>query len=183
MPESSEQKARSRARIVEAASRLFRGRGYRDTSVDDLMADAGLTRGGFYAHFESKAALLGAALEAAFAESRRNLFEGRLAALRGDAWRRAASERYLSREHQRRPEEGCAVPALGAEVARAEPEVRDAFEAEVRAILDAMSERLDGDRARAMRLLSTWVGATLLSRAVHSPRLADAIRRAAREAC
>ena len=183
MPDPSEQKARSRARIVEAAARLFRGRGYRDTSVDDLMADAGLTRGGFYAHFESKAALLSAALEAAFAEARCNLFEGRLASLRGEAWVRAAATRYLSPAHQERAGAGRAPPPLGAEVARAEPEVRDTFEAEVRAVLDAMTERLDGDRARALRLLSTWVGATLLSRAVRSPRLADAIRRAAREAC
>ena len=112
-----DQKLRSHAKIVRAASQLFRRRGYRATSVDVLMNEAGLTRGGFYAHFENKAALLRTALQDAFAESRANLFERGLDGVEGDAWLVRAAARYLRRGHVEQPERGCAIPSLAAEVA------------------------------------------------------------------
>jgi TetR/AcrR family transcriptional repressor of nem operon len=181
MPYPPDHKPRTRVRIVSTAARLFRERGYSRTSVDDLMAEAGLTRGGFYAHFESKTMLLVAAIEHAFQESRANLLEGRLASLRGPQWRMAAAERYLADAHRAQPGQGCAVPALGAEVARGEPTVRDAFERELARLVAGMAERLGGDRAQALRALSTWVGAITLARAVRDPELARAILDAARE--
>jgi TetR/AcrR family transcriptional repressor of nem operon len=184
MPYSAEHKPKTHARIVEHASRLFRRDGYADTGVDALMNAAGLTRGGFYAHFRDKAALLAEALERAFDESHDNLLGGRLAHLSGREWLRAAGARYLAASHRDSPDQGCAIPALGAEVSRAPKRVRRRFGLQVVRMLDGIGERLGGGadgRREAMALLASWVGAILLARAVGDSELADEIGAAVRE--
>ncbi|HJL17038.1 MAG TPA: helix-turn-helix domain-containing protein [Sandaracinaceae bacterium LLY-WYZ-13_1] len=184
MPYPPEHKRRTRARIVAAASRLFRRRGFGATSVDALMGAAGLTRGGFYAHFRSKAELLEAALAAAFEESRQNLLARGLEDSRGEAWLTRAASRYLGPDHLRALDEGCAVPALGAEVSRSGDGPRRAFERELTRLIDGLATRLGGPhaRARSLRALSTWVGALTLARAVHDPAFAEEILASARHA-
>ncbi len=179
----AEQKAESRERIVEAAARLFRARGFRETSVDDLMGEAGLTRGAFYAHFEDKVALLDAALRESFAEARRGMFERGLEGLRGAAWIDRARARYLATRHLRELGEGCAAAIFAREVPRV-PEARATYTAEVTRIVDAMAARLDGPgaRAEAWRLLSQWAGALMLARAVDDPRVAREVLAAVRDA-
>lgn len=177
-------KAHTHARIVDTASRLFRRDGYAGTGVDRLMEAVGLTRGGFYAHFRDKAALLSEALDHAFEQSRQNLLEGKLAELSGAEWVQAATERYLDPRHRRHPDSGCAIPALGAEIARAPARVRRRFSVNVVGLVDAMATRLGGtarDRRRALAMLSSWIGALLLSRAVGDAALSDEILRSARE--
>lgn len=179
MPHSSDQKAHSRSRIIAAAARLFRERGYVRTSVDDLMAEAGLTRGGFYAHFANKAALFQAALEAAFAQSAENLLGRGLDDVGGEPWLERARQRYLSSAHLESPANGCAIPSLGSEVARAEPSVREAFGSGTDALVSKLAARLGGDparaRARVIRELARWSGALLLARAVSDPTLREEI--------
>lgn len=179
MGHPAEQKQRSRENIVTAASRLFRRRGYRQTSVDDLMAEAGLTRGAFYAHFRSKADLFEAALGSAFAEARENLLERGLEALEGDEWLSRAAQRYLSPAHRDTPDDGCAIPSLASDVTRLDDGIRAVFAREVETILKATSARIGGDpreaRKRAIRHLATWVGGLLLSRAVPEGALSDEI--------
>lgn len=185
MPWSPDHKARTRERIVRAASKLFRRRGYEQSGVDEVMAAADLTRGGFYAHFEGKSDLFAEALERAFDESEHNLFEGRLAGLEGDAWHAAAAARYLATKHRDQPEAGCPIPALGAEVTRGPRALRGRFGARVARVVDRIAERLGGGpgaRRRAIVLLSTWAGAVLLARAVGDRALADEILDAARAA-
>lgn len=178
-------KEERRARIVSAASRLFRRRGFGATSVTDVMRETELTHGGFYGYFEDKVALFGEALGDAFAQARTNLFERGLEGLEGDAWLDAAAARYVTMKHRDAPEQGCAVPALGAEVARGPRTIRHRFTTEVRAMLDAMATRIGGDPAVARRVaaryLATWVGALLLARAVDDRTLAESILEAARE--
>jgi len=184
MPYPPEHKPKTHARIVEVASRLFRAEGYRATGVDKLMSAAGLTRGGFYAHFRDKAQLLVEALDRAFDESSENLFARGLEGVEGEDWVRAASNRYLSPEHRAGMADGCAVPSLGSEVARASRPVQKAFAKRVERMLDGMTARLGGGaeaRRRAIGLLSTWVGALLLSRAVGEKKLGEEILDAARE--
>jgi TetR/AcrR family transcriptional repressor of nem operon len=169
---------------VEVASRLFRQDGYRATGVDRLMSAAGLTRGGFYAHFRDKAQLLIESLELAFDESA-NLLERGHEDLVGEAWVRAAARRYLSLEHRSGLADGCAVPALGSEVARAPKTVQKAFARRITALIDAMADRLGGGahaRRHAIALLSSWVGAMVLSRAVGDKALGEEILAASREA-
>lgn len=184
MPYPAEHKLKTHARIVDMASRLFRRDGYAGTGVDTLMNAAGLTRGGFYAHFRDKAALLSEALDRAFDESYENLLEGKLEAVTGTEWLRAASRRYLSSSHRQSPDLGCAIPALGAEVSRAPARVRRRFASQVKRMIDGMSERLGGGargRREATALLASWVGAILLARAVGDSALADEISASVRE--
>ena len=157
---------RSHEGIVRMAARLIRERGIAGASVDDVMQAAGLTRGGFYAHFRDKTAMVSEALGYAFAEARRNLLE---IDATGDAWLRRASERYLSDAHLAEPGRGCAVPTLGADIARGPAELREAFTREVESVIDGVAEKLGGGaagRKRAIAFMATSVGAVLLARAV-----------------
>lgn len=184
MPYPPDHKPKTHARIVRVASRLFREAGFQATGVDRLMSAAGLTRGGFYAHFRDKTQLLVESLELVLDESRANLLERGLGELEGEAWARAAAKRYLSPGHRSAPGDGCPVPALGAEVARAPRSVQRAFAARLDGILTGMAARLGGGaagRRRAIQLLSSWVGALLLSRAVGERRLGEEILAATRD--
>jgi TetR/AcrR family transcriptional repressor of nem operon len=176
--EGSSKKQRTHERIVREASRLVRERGAEAMGVDHVMDAVGLTRGGFYAHFDSKSALVTRAVEAAFEEALVRLFSGdqREGA---DAWLARATLRYLSRAHVEAPGRGCAAPSLAGEVARGPVELRRAFTAGLSRVLDALAERL-GDRRRALFVMSTWVGALTLARALDEPRLADELLDAAR---
>lgn len=172
MPYTAEHKARTRARIVAVASRLFRRDGYHQTGVDALMGAAGLTRGGFYAHFKDKSALLIEAIEHAFDQSADNLFGRGLNDLYGAEWLRAAAQRYLTLGHRRQPEAGCAVPTLGSEVARGARPVRKVFDARQRDMIERVAERIGGDREMATALVASWVGALVMARI--APRRAQA---------
>ena len=97
---------RTRVTIVDAAARLFRRDGFDKTSVAALMGAAGLTHGGFYAHFRDKNELLIAALERAFDQSEQNLLEGKLEGLEGAPWREHAAGRYMAMSHRDQPAEG-----------------------------------------------------------------------------
>jgi len=175
-----EQYERTHAGIVRTAARLVRERGISGASVDDVMQAAGLTRGGFYAHFRDKTAMVGEALHEAFREARKNLLEFDL---EGDAWLGKASERYLSEAHLDQPGRGCAVPSLGAEVARADAEVGEVFAREIDHVLGGIQQKLGGGkdaRRRAIMFLSTAVGAMVLARGVGARSLALEILSTAR---
>lgn len=165
-------KPRVHLEIVRAAARLFREVGIQATGIDRLMGEVGLTRGGFYAHFASKAALADEALAFIFAESRENLFAKGHERLSGAAWVRAATRRYLDPGHAELPGEGCAIPALGAEIARAEPSVRTSFQREVDAVVALIAERGGLTRAEASSLLAVWVGAVTMARSMGDARRA-----------
>lgn len=182
MPYPSDHKPKTRARIVGAASKLVRKLGIDGASVSTTMQAAGLTHGGFYAHFADKNALIRAAIDGAFDESEGWLFGGPLAELEGEAWIERASARYLRMRHRDSQEDGCAIPAIGGEVARGPRAVRAKLASRVDAIVARMTERLDGDRARAIRLLATWSGALLLARIAPSRAAAEEILAAARDA-
>ena len=129
------------------------------------MESAGLTHGGFYAHFRDKESLITESITAAFAEARKNLFPVD-PKVRGKTWAKHAGDRYLARSHVAQPGQGCAVPALAAEVARGGGKSQRAFASEVSAILDEIASRLGGPRARerATQLFASWVGALTLAR-------------------
>lgn len=176
-------KSETRRRILSTAARLFRERGYRGTSVDELMARAGLTRGGFYAHFRGKTELLREALSAAFAEAIHNLAGEGIEHLTGAEWVAQARQRYLSPGHVDERAGGCVAAALGAEIGSMPPAVRRTFAEELEQVIDSMAERIGGAdaRARAWRLLSEWSGAIVLARAVDDDALREEILAASRE--
>ena len=181
MPYLPGHKPTTRARIVESASRLFRRDGYAATGVDALMAEAGLTRGGFYAHFRAKATLLGEAVGHAFDESHANLLARGLEAERGTSWARAAARRYLGPKHLAQPDAGCPIPALATEVARGPAAARRAFARRFEGLIDGIAVRLGAaGRKRAIVLLASWAGAILIARALGDAKLAAEVLEAVR---
>lgn len=184
MENSPTRKQRTRERILDAAGRVFRRTGYAGSGVDAVMAEAGLTHGGFYAHFSSK--------EALFAETVARAL-GRTAELMGSgpddregvAWLRAAVRRYLSRPHLRAVEEGCAMPALVSELGRAGDAPRETFEERLLELLaDAEKKAPPGPGLdpsdRLLATVALCVGGLSLARAVNDPALADRILAACR---
>ncbi len=171
----------NRERILDSAAQLFRERGFDGIGLNDLMQAAGLTRGGFYGHFESKEDLAAQASRRALAANREHW--GQL----GD---RAGLERwikgYLSAAHGEHLGEGCAFAALAGDAARATPAVQQAFAEGVEELLAVLAPQLPEAepaerRQHALALLSSLVGALLLSRAVGEPGLARELRQATRE--
>lgn len=163
----------------------MRARGIAGASVDDVMEAAGLTRGGFYAHFKDKTALAREVLELAF-DRAFTRWLGEAPTKDRALWRRKAVHRYLSEAHLDNPGEGCAAQTLGAEVARADPELRAAMGPQIERMLGGIASRLDADpqagRRSAIVLLSTCVGAMTLARSVGSRALAREILSVARDA-
>ena len=175
---SREKAAENRRRIVEAAARLFRDDGFDGVGIDAIMKEARLTHGGFYGHFASKDALMAEAMAQALDRS--------------TAWQEKLDRLselvagYLSDRHRADRANGCAVAALGAEVARQSPALRRTVTAGVRQQIDRIVSLLKhgAPAARRRRALATYagmVGALTLARAVDDPALAKEILLAARE--
>ena len=170
-------------RIVEVASRAIRRSGYAGTGVADIMKEAGLTHGGFYAHFDSRQAMLAEAADRAGAEGLANV--SRLAAgVPPKKAFKAMVRAYLSKEHVEGVETGCAVAALGSEMPRQAPEVRRAATRRIKEMIDLVARQSPdwgkaGAHQQALVAAATMVGALLLARAVDDPRLSDELRESA----
>src|SRR5438094_7085324 len=139
---SREHKQETHDRIVKKASVRLREKGAHGIGVADLMKEAGLTHGGFYAHFDSREALV---IEAfGYAMDRAT-----------ERWRKIAEETppekrlativdsYLTPLHRDHPGHGCAVPTLGAEIARESPKTRKAFAAKLEQMIDMMADQVE----------------------------------------
>src|SRR6476661_7947484 len=122
---ASRSKEATHDRIVGAAARAIRRSGYNGTCVADIMKDAGLTHGGFYAHFPSREAMLAEAADRAGAETVA-ASERIAAAAPPQQALQALLHAYLSKEHIAGVERGCPMAALGSEMPRQAPEVRRA---------------------------------------------------------
>jgi len=184
MPRSTGHKAQTRTRIVAAAARAFRERGVESVAIADVMRAAGLTHGGFYAHFPSKDALVAEATASGLSDSRRE-FVSDAAEANPEAPLREVIRRYVSRYHRDHQAEGCAMPALTAEIARESMEVRRAFTAALEEYVANLMEYVPGDSPEARRdgalvLAAGMAGAVALSRAVDDPALSDRMLLAAR---
>lgn len=166
-------------RIVEVASRAIRRSGYDGTGVADIMKEAGLTHGGFYAHFASRDALLAEAGERAGSDS--VALASRLAAAAPPGQSvQAIMKAYLSPEHIAAIETGCPVSALACEMPRQAPEVRHAATLHIKEMIDLLARQMpDWGDARAheeaMALLCALIGTTMLARAVDDPKLSSAL--------
>jgi AcrR family transcriptional regulator len=170
-------------RIVEVAARAIRRTGYGGTGVADIMKEAGLTHGGFYAHFASREAMLAEAADRAGGEAVATLAEIAAAAPPQLAWR-SLVRAYLSKAHVEGVETGCTVAALGSEMPRQAPEVRRAATRRIKEQIDLVARQspdwgLPGAHERALVTVATMVGALVLARAVDDPKLRDALREAA----
>lgn len=179
---SREDKDRSHARIVASAASIMRRRGTEGTSVNDVMQDAGLTHGGFYKHFDSKEALLVAALDAAFDEIA-TLLRPDVAASDAGRVAKVFERFYLSRMHVATPERGCPAAALGGDIGRGSADLKARFGTGVRRIIALLgrgtSGNADARRVRATRQLAMMAGAVAIARAC-DPETAASVLKACR---
>ncbi|MEM8932054.1 MAG: TetR/AcrR family transcriptional regulator [Acidobacteriota bacterium] len=184
----ADHKAQTRAKILKAAGRVFRRQGYQGGGVDAVMREAGLTHGGFYAHFRNKEALFGDAVLAALyamREQHDRWTEGQ----RGADWVRAFVSGYLDRRHVENAESGCPVPTLVSELGRAGDGPKREFEKGLDEWAGQISSHLGGtsshapdgapdDRSdvdAAFGVIAASIGAVALARAVADDALSDHI--------
>lgn len=183
---SKEHKQETHARIVRKASVRLREKGAHGIGVADLMKEAGLTHGGFYAHFDSREALVIEAFNYAMDRST-------------ERWRKLAEETppekrfaaivdsYLTTLHRDDPGHGCAVPTLGPEIARESAKTRKAFAARLEEMIEMMADQLPelprkAARAQAIAAIATMAGAVVLSRVAGSGEFSEEILAVGREA-
>lgn len=164
------------ARIVRTAAAAIRERGYAGASVAEIMEQAGLTHGGFYAHFADRDAMLAEAVDQGASESMQRLDK--------TADLDALVTQYLSDAHCAHPENGCTLAALGSETRRQAPAVREVTTRRTKELADAIGRHLPnwGTAAahdEALAVMSALVGALVIARAVDDPALAKSVRRAA----
>jgi TetR/AcrR family transcriptional repressor of nem operon len=184
MPTKAEQKERTHEAILEAAGRSLRRRGISGSTVADVMKAAGLTVGGFYAHFRSKDELLAAAMR----QTGRQMWARVLAASAGrpgEARALAAVDAYLSERHRDDPDEGCLLPATAAEVAREGEPYRAVLRASIDGLATELGALLGGGaagRARALGLVALMVGGLSLARALGRSEASREVLAAARAA-
>src|SRR4051812_11204139 len=179
------QAAENRQAVINAASRLFREHGFDGIGLKDLMEGAGLTQGAFYKQFASKEDLAAQASRRAL-ESASRRWSAAAAANPKDPLG-AVIAFYLSVEHRAERMDGCPIVALGADAARQGAEVKASFEAGINGYVEMLDDWLgkaDGEEAsgKAMAVLSTMVGAVILSRAVNDERLSKQFLQAAADA-
>lgn len=171
---ATDHKLTTRTRILQAASEVFRERGVAATGVDEVMRRAGLTHGGFYAHFRGKSELVADACASGFDAGRVNL--ARIAALPSRRDRvRALVLSYLSPRHRDNPAGGCLVAALGFEAARSTGQARQSYStalqqhrARLAAALRLAADDKENERLTTA-LLSQLVGALILARSLADP--------------
>ena len=180
---STRSKEATHERIVDAAARAIRRSGYNGTGVADIMKAAGLTHGGFYAHFATREAMLAEAADRAGAEGLA-MMQGVAASVPPEHALEAMMQAYLSKEHLESVETGCPTAALGSEMARQAPEVRRAATRRIKEMIDLVSRQSPdwgqpGAHERALVTIATLVGTLVLARAVDDARLSDALRAAA----
>jgi len=176
---SSGHRAETRERVLKEAAKEIRAKGPDNVAVAGIMARAGLTHGGFYAHFPSKDALVGEAIGTMFADARART-ERIDAAGDPKAVLRAYVDFYLSPAHRDSRDRGCPLPTLSGDFARSEPATRDRFGAGVVGIASRLAVPLatlgcTDAEAESHALLAQLVGGVALARAVGDPALSDAL--------
>lgn len=185
MPYSSDHKKKTRAKIVESARVLFNRHGFQDVTIDRVMTEAGLTRGGFYNHFKSK--------EALYAEAVSCFLMGRGAKWRDDfgvnpmephpEMAREMIEGYLSSAHLGDLDGQCPMIALPSDVARATPEVQSAYQELLESMVWLFERGTDThpaqSRQKALSLAALCVGGMILARTLPDSSLSEEVRLAA----
>jgi TetR/AcrR family transcriptional repressor of nem operon len=183
---SREHKLETHSRIVKKASIRLRERGAHGIGVADLMKDAGLTHGGFYAHFDSRDALVIEAFTHAMDRST-------------ERWRKLAEQTprekrfsivvntYLTSLHRDDPGHGCAIPALGAEIARESSKTRKVFAGRLERMIDMLAEQIPNlprkaARKKATAAVATLMGTMVMARIAGTGGFSDEILGAGREA-
>jgi len=184
MPYAKDHKQKTRARIIEVARVLFNRHGFQDVTINMIMSESNLTRGGFYNHFESKEALYRSAVS--------SFLMGRGAQWRAEAgvdtgnpgpdMARQMIDGYLSAEHLGDLDGQCPMIALPSDIARANPQVQGAYQELLTAMVSLFEGSLDDtehSRQKALSLAALCVGGMILARTLPNSELANEVREAA----
>ena len=175
---STDQKSKTRQRIIGSAKAQFAQHGYEQSSIDMIMDHAGLTRGGFYSHFNSKEMLFIEVVLAGQVQS-----DVSWAGYREESADEFAAmiNAYLSDEHFSHGEHGCPLFSFPNDVARSSEDIQQAYEVVARSIAEALETQMSGSdtTGRALATLSMIVGAMVISKSV----LNDDLQKNIRESC
>jgi TetR/AcrR family transcriptional repressor of nem operon len=176
-----DQKAKAKQAILQAGARALRSNGFNGIGVDSLAASAGVTSGAFYSNFSNKEALLQEVIEACLGEPFIDANSGSLAERQQRLKQFLAM--YISTAHRTDPASGCVMPTLSADVARSNPKIRATYQRRMLALVDKMSDVLDGAkpdrRKRAWSIIATMVGAVGIAQAMLDAREADQVLKSA----
>ena len=187
MPYTAAHKQATRERIVESARRMFTRRGFFDVSIDEIMNDAGLTRGGFYNHFKTKEDLYAAAVSQVTKCQTSDAWGDMKVdfSMTGPPLARHIVQAYLSQQHMDDRDNHCPLIALPSDVARGGPQVKAAFRQVLQMMVSVFETNVSANghapRERALALAALCVGGMVLARAVDDESLSDDIRHAARD--
>ena len=180
----AEQKSETHEKILAVAARSFREHGSDINGIGKVMKELGLTKGGFYRHFESKGDLYAEAVARAFQQMGDWMVAVAKAAPKGQELR-AMIEAYLSEDHLHRPGTGCALAVLGPEMSRQPIQVRKRLAQTLLAFGDRLFPYLPGRTPDEKRgcfsvLLTGMAGVLLVARAIPDPQLQERMLAAAR---
>lgn len=176
MPLSKQHKTATRARILENAGAMFRRDGVDGVSVPGLMKEAGLTHGGFYAHFASKDALVAEVIRETLDETSKGLAR---VAKASETPVSAVIDQYVAPDHRDHPEAGCSIVALGAEASRGDEAARKSMADSVAGAFSRVGEAIGFEKDRQDEVIALYagmIGAVLLARACSGdPELSDRV--------
>lgn len=185
MPYMPQHKQETRERIIRGARRLFNRKGFAEVTIEEIMAEAGLTRGGFYRHFTTKDELYSEALRQFICRNPPEDWQRKHVdpCAQGATLARMIMDAYLSQDHLQDRDGSCPTAGLASDVSRSSARVKRAFREVVEMMLTVFAANLCGPdaRERALALISLCVGAMVVARAVDDPALAKAFRTAARK--
>lgn len=183
MPEPGQTQAPTRDRILKSARKLFNRRGFAEVTIDEIMAEAGLTHGGFYHHFDNKETLYAEAITQFCRNETPESWQRFDPSLRGVELVRSIVGAYLSAEHLRDQDGSCPMVGLPSDTARSGRAAKAAFQQVVEMMVGAFEAHLapaaEPAKERALALAALCVGGMVLARAVDDALFAEELRQAA----
>jgi len=167
-----------RQRIIQSALQLFNRHGFTAASIDDIMAGAGMTRGGFYSYFPSKSELYAEAISCFVSEKLEGTADGDKVSDRAAKIVRD----YLSQQHLNDVERSCPLIGLPNDLSRSDQSVREAQESALRMMIETFEQGMNSSgqpaRQRALALTSLCIGGMVIARAIEDRMLANELREA-----
>ncbi|MDE1179367.1 TetR/AcrR family transcriptional regulator [Paraburkholderia sp.] len=185
MRKSRAETAETRQRIVEVAAHAFRAKGIQATGLADVMADAGLSHGGFYRHFDSKDQLVAEACATAVSGMIGSL-EASSGGDNGVEGLKAVIDTYLSLEHRDGWASGCPLAGMGSELVRADEQTRNVASRGFDELVQVLEKRIEDRPGRAVQsdavfAVAAMIGAVTISRIITDPDASAAVLKAVRD--